>query len=116
MSARVHGFTMRHDQFADLGPDRYARNARFVSELGAPVVELLAPRPGERILDLGCGDGALTQTLVEIGCEVVGVDGSAEQVRGARERGLNARVCPSRQWASSVCWPACATRLPTMTR
>ena len=38
---------------------RYARHARFVSELGAPVLELLAPRPGERILDLGCGDGAL---------------------------------------------------------
>jgi hypothetical protein len=33
--------------------------ARFVSDLGMPVVALLAPRPGERILDLGCGDGAL---------------------------------------------------------
>ncbi len=41
-------------------PEGYARNARFVSELGMPVVELLYPRPGERILDLGCGDGALT--------------------------------------------------------
>ena len=38
--------------------DRYATNARFVADLGAPVVELLAPRPGERILDLGCGDAA----------------------------------------------------------
>src|SRR5208282_2751013 len=37
-------------------PDAYARNARFVSDLGAPVVELLAPRAGERILDLGCGE------------------------------------------------------------
>jgi ubiquinone/menaquinone biosynthesis C-methylase UbiE len=36
----------------------YATNARFVSDLGQPVVDLLAPRPGERILDLGCGDGA----------------------------------------------------------
>jgi trans-aconitate methyltransferase len=73
-------------------PDRYARNARFVSDLGAPVVELLAPRSGERILDLGCGDGALTAKLVETGCDVVGVDGSAAQVAAARARGLDARV------------------------
>lgn len=73
-------------------PERYARNARFVSDLGAPVLELLAPRTGERVLDLGCGDGALTEKLVALGCEVVGVDSSAEQVRGARERGLDARV------------------------
>ena len=33
-------------------PASYARNARFVSDLGSPVVELLAPKPGERILDL----------------------------------------------------------------
>jgi trans-aconitate methyltransferase len=36
-------------------PDAYAADARFVTDLGLPVVELLAPRPGERILDLGCG-------------------------------------------------------------
>lgn len=73
-------------------PDRYARNARFVSDLGMPVVELLAPQPGERVLDLGCGDGALTKTLVELGCEVVGVDGSADQIRAARKLGLDAHV------------------------
>jgi trans-aconitate methyltransferase len=73
-------------------PDAYERHARFVSELGAPVVELLAPRPGERILDLGCGDGFLTEQLAALGCDVVGVDASVEQVEGARRRGLDARV------------------------
>ena len=73
-------------------PARYARNARFVADLGQPVVELLAPRAGERILDLGCGDGALTETLRELGAAVVAVDGSAEQVAAARARGLDARV------------------------
>src|SRR5260370_23261956 len=73
-------------------PDSYARNARFVSDLGAPVVELLAPKPGERILDLGCGDGALTAKLVALGCGGVGIEGSAAQVEAARRIGLDARV------------------------
>jgi trans-aconitate methyltransferase len=73
-------------------PATYARNARFVSDLGSPVVELLAPQPGERILDLGCGDGALTRKLVDLGCEVVAVDSSAPQIEAARKLGLDARV------------------------
>jgi trans-aconitate methyltransferase len=73
-------------------PASYARNARFVSDLGSPVVELLAPRPGERILDLGCGDGVLTRKLVDLGCEVVAVDSSAPQVEAARKLGLDAHV------------------------
>ena len=70
----------------------YAENARFVAELGMPVVDLLAPKPGERILDLGCGDGALTEKLAAVGCDVVGADASAELVNAARARGLDARV------------------------
>ena len=73
-------------------PDDYARHARFVSDLGTGVLELLAPVAGERMLDLGCGDGALSEQLVARGCRVIGVDGSAEQVAAARARGIDARV------------------------
>jgi trans-aconitate methyltransferase len=73
-------------------PERYAQHARYVADLATEVVELLAPRPGERILDIGCGDGALTEKLVGAGCEVVGVDTSADQVAAAQRRGLDARV------------------------
>ncbi len=73
-------------------PEQYAKNCRFVSDLGAPVVELLAPRAGERVLDLGCGDGALTSQLVAAGCEVTGIDSSPEQVAAARRLGLEALV------------------------
>ena len=73
-------------------PDRYARNARFVADLGAPLVDLLDPRPDERVLDLGCGDGALTEKLAGQTAAVVGVDSSGEQVAAARARGLDAHV------------------------
>jgi trans-aconitate methyltransferase len=73
-------------------PEQYAQTAGFVAELGLPLIGLLAPRPGERILDLGCGDGVLGIELRDKGAEVVGVDASAEMVAAARARGLDARV------------------------
>jgi SAM-dependent methyltransferase len=73
-------------------PSSYNRNAGFVSELGAGVVELLAPQPGERVLDLGCGEGTLAQAIQQAGCKVVGVDASAPLVEAARARGVEAQV------------------------
>lgn len=73
-------------------PARYARSARFVSDYGRALLALLEPAPGERILDLGCGEGGLTVELVARGCTVVGVDASPAQVAAARARGLDARV------------------------
>jgi trans-aconitate methyltransferase len=73
-------------------PSRYAENARFVSDLGVPLLPLLNPQAGEPILDLGCGDGALTAKIEAAGAKVVGVDASAEMISAARSRGLDARV------------------------
>jgi trans-aconitate methyltransferase len=80
-------------------PATYSRNARFVSDLASPVLELLAPKPGERILDLGCGDGVLTKKLADLGCEVIGIDSSAAQVDAARKLGLTAYVLSAEQLA-----------------
>lgn len=73
-------------------PEDYARHAGFVPKLGMPVVALLAPQAGEHILDLGCGDGILTEKLVSLGCDVIGVDSSVEQIAAAQKRGLKAMV------------------------
>jgi SAM-dependent methyltransferase len=71
---------------------RYAETAHFVPELGTPVLELLAPCAGERILDLGCGDGVLTEKIVAAGADVVAVDAAPDMVAAARARGIDARV------------------------
>ena len=86
------GCSMSSSSAQHWDPAQYAENARFVSDLGMPVVELLSPKPGERILDLGCGDGALTLKLAKLGCKVVGVDSSPEMVAAAKSLGLNAQV------------------------
>ncbi len=73
-------------------PVRYASVAAFVPALGSPLLDLLAPRAGERILDLGCGNGTLTAEIAARDCRVVGIDSSPAQVEAARARGLDARV------------------------
>lgn len=73
-------------------PVEYAAHAAFVPALGAAVLGLLAPKPGERILDLGCGDGVLTLKLVEAGASVLGTDADPAMVAAARAKGLDAEV------------------------
>ena len=70
---------------------QYADNGRFVALLAESLVEALNPKAGERILDLGCGDGYLTQRLAASSAIVVGVDTSPQMVAAAKERGVDAR-------------------------
>jgi SAM-dependent methyltransferase len=73
-------------------PADYAKHAAFVPRLGDAVLQLLDPRPGELILDVGCGDGVLTARIVEAGGSVIGLDSSEEMVEAARARGIDAFV------------------------
>lgn len=78
---------------------RYAATAHFVPAFGAPVVDLLAPQPGERILDLGCGDGVLTAKIAAAGAQIVAVDAAPDMVAAAKAKGLDARVVPGQSLA-----------------
>lgn len=64
----------------------YDRSAGYVSRFGAGVVDLLDPRPDEKILDLGCGTGDLTQEISSRGALVVGVDASPRMISRASEK------------------------------
>ena len=67
---------------------KYAATGRFVADLAGGVMELLSAQAGETILDLGCGDGALTEKIAATGAVVTGVDASPGMVAAARARGL----------------------------
>lgn len=71
-------------------PLAYERNGAFVHGLAGGVLEWLNPHPGDYVLDLGCGDGQLTQRIAGTGAHVLGVDASPEMVAAARERGIEA--------------------------
>jgi SAM-dependent methyltransferase len=73
------------DDTNDWDTTAYDGSHSFVYEYGSDVVELLDPQPDERILDLGCGTGHLTDRIADACAEVVGIDQSAEMIETARE-------------------------------
>ena len=73
-------------------PAQYDRRAAFVSQAASDLIDWLEPRPGEAILDLGCGTGELAPAIAARGARVVGLDASAEMIAAARER------APALEW------------------
>ncbi len=82
---------------ADLYDDKHS----FVWKHGASLIELLEPRAGERVLDLGCGTGHLSARIAEAGARVVGIDFSAEMIAEARRQfpGIRFEVADARDFA-----------------
>jgi trans-aconitate methyltransferase len=64
--------------------EAYDQKHAFVFEYGEDLLSLLAPQPGERILDVGCGTGHLTNKIAATGAQVVGLDSSPEMIATGR--------------------------------
>jgi trans-aconitate methyltransferase len=64
--------------------EAYDRTVSIVTRLGASVLDLLAPGPGLRVLDLGCGTGHLTAQIAAAGADVVGIDAAPSMIERAR--------------------------------
>lgn len=64
--------------------DLYKEKHAFVFNYGNSVVEWLAPKAGEKILDLGCGTGELTAQIAESGAQVTGIDSSPSMISSAK--------------------------------
>lgn len=63
----------------------YQEKHNFVWKYGEGLIELLSPKPGDRILDLGCGAGQLTQQMAAVGAEVMGIDADATMIQQAQQ-------------------------------
>lgn len=64
----------------------YDEEHEFVSKYGTGLIEVLNPKAGEKILDVGCGTGDLAHQLFMTGCVVTGIDASENMIKKAREK------------------------------
>lgn len=77
---------MRNEHSGEWHAEHYDAHISYVSRLGKSLLEVLEPKEGERILDLGCGTGDLASEISSCGAECVGLDSSEAMVKEARRK------------------------------
>src|SRR5689334_771329 len=87
---------------SDWDASRYHRVSEPQFDWGLRVIARLQPAPGERILDLGCGTGRLTEEIRRVaGSRVIGLDRSRAMLTVARTA-MHAEAAPQRGFAPFV--------------
>lgn len=84
----------------------YNKSFGFIAQYGSELIELLNPRAGERIVDLGCGVGQLTAELKALSCNVVGIDADSDMILLAQKKYPNIEFICSRAEEFSLSEPA----------
>ena len=75
------------DRNADFWDERMGEGNEFHKFLIEPTqLGLLSPGPGERVLDIACGNGQFARKMASLGCEVVAVDAAPRMIENARQR------------------------------
>jgi len=92
--------TSIHDTNTKWNANLYDDKHNFVFKYGEDVVHQLAPRQGERILDIGCGTGHLTNLIARAGARVTGIDNSVSMIERAQAAypDLDFRVMPATEF------------------
>lgn len=66
--------------------ERYQDQHSFVYKYGSSLLKVLDPKANERILDIGCGTGELTNEIQSLGAFVIGVDADAQMIQKAKSQ------------------------------
>jgi trans-aconitate methyltransferase len=82
----MRGFVTDTKKVDQWNPALYDQRHSFVNALASGLIDLLKPHRGERILDLGCGTGPLTQQIASTGADVLGIDASPAMIAQARQK------------------------------
>src|SRR3984893_11369258 len=90
---------------------------RWSRRLAGPFLDFAGVRPGDRVLDVGCGTGVITAALAERGCVAVGIDASQPYLDGAHrlrsQPGVTYELGDARHMTSPAApFAACVSPLP----
>lgn len=76
--------------------EKYQKLVNSLPKAGTIALTFLQPNAGEKILDLGCGEGTLTEKIQSMGCHTLGIDSSPKMIKACASRNINVQLMDAR--------------------